>query len=183
MNGTERRAKILQLLTEAKTPLSGSALARELGVSRQIIVQDVALLRARTDLEILSTYQGYLLHQEQTQQSRVFKVRHGTDRTEEELQEIVDLGGRVEDVFVYHRVYGVLRGQLNIGSRQDIQDFMQRLRDSSSAPLMLITDDFHYHTVRADTVSCLDRIQKRLEEKGFLAPLRENEPVEFRTGE
>lgn len=179
MNGTERRAQILQRLMAAKKPLSGSALAKELGVSRQIIVQDMALLRARTDLEILSTYQGYLLHQQEPIEKRVFKVRHGTERTEEELQEIVDLGGRVEDVFVYHRVYGVVRGQLNIASRRDIQDFMCRLQDSSSAPLMLITDDFHYHTVSADTVQCLDRIQNRLAEKGFLAPLRDNEPVDF----
>jgi len=179
MNGTERRQRILELLREAEGPLSGSALARELGVSRQIIVQDMALLRARTDMEIISTYQGYLLHTPEEICSRVFKVRHGADRTEEELLEIVDLGGRVEDVFVYHRVYGVVRGQLMIGSRKDVREFMELLREGSSAPLMQITDDYHYHTVIADSAKDLDRIQERLSQLGFLAPLREHEPIDF----
>jgi len=179
MNGTERRAYILELLRETKEPLSGSALARRLGVSRQIIVQDMALLRARADLEIISTYQGYLIHQTEEPCRRVFKVRHSGDRTEEELQAIVDLGGRVEDVFVYHSVYGVVRGQLNIASRKDIQEFMDRLKRSSSAPLMQITDDYHYHTVAAEDEQTLEQIQQRLKELQFLAPLREYEPVDF----
>lgn len=179
MNGIERRERILELLFTAKGPLSGSALAKELGVSRQVVVQDMALLRARTDLEILSTYQGYLLHQKETPCQRVFKVRHCAERTEEELCTIVDLGGRIEDVFVYHRVYGVVKGQLNIASRRDVESFMSRLRDGSSAPLMQITDDFHYHTVTAPDEQTLDWIQAGLSEKGFLAPLRENEPVNF----
>lgn len=179
MNGTERRARIVELLREARKPLSGSMLARELGVSRQIIVQDMALLRTRKDLEIISTYQGYILHQPEEPCRRVFKVRHSTDRTEEELREIVDLGGQVEDVFVYHRVYGVVRGQLAITSRKDIQDFMQRLKESSSTPLMQITDDFHYHTVSANSERTLDQIQARLQELNLLAPLRDYEPVDF----
>ena len=179
MNGAERRNRIMELLREHKEPMSGSALARELGVSRQIIVQDMALLRSRGDLEILSTYQGYVLHMPEEPCRRVFKVRHSAARTEEELQEIVDLGGRVEDVFVYHSVYGVVRGQLQIASRKDIGAFMLRLRQSSSAPLMQITDDYHYHTVSADDERTLDQIQARLKELGFLAPLRDHEPVDF----
>ena len=176
MKAEERRAQILRLLQERDEPLSGSALAKLLGVSRQIVVQDMALLRAGTDREIVSTYQGYVLLKKKTPCTRVFKVRHGTDRTREELQQIVDLGGRVEDVFVYHRVYGVVRGQLDIGSRRDVAAFMQRLEESSSAPLMLITDDFHYHTVTAADEATLDAIEAALREQGFLAPLREHEP-------
>ena len=179
MNGTERRTKILELLRQAKEPLSGSALAKQLGVSPQIIVQDMALLRARTDLEILSTYQGYLLNTPDEPCRRVLKVRHSEDRTEEELQEIVDLGGQVEDVFVYHSVYGVVKGQLHLASRKDIRAFMERLKASRSAPLMQITDDYHYHTVSAADEQTLDQIQLRLAELGFLAPLLEYEPVDF----
>ena len=180
MNTAERRERILDLLRQADAPLSGSALAKELGVSRQIIVQDMALLRAHSDLEIISTYQGYILYRPQELCRRVFKVRHKAERTREELQEIVDLGGRVEDVFVYHRVYGVVRGQLSIASRKDVEAFMERLQESSSAPLMQITDDFHYHTVTADNEQTLDQIQQRLEKLNFLAPLREYEPAELR---
>ena len=179
MHGTERRARILELLRETKSPLSGSMLAKQLGVSRQIIVQDMALLRARTDLEILSTYQGYVLNEPNEPCRRVFKVRHSEDRTEEELQEIVDLGGLVEDVFVYHSVYGVVKGQLMLASRKDIRGFMERLKASRSAPLMQITDDYHYHTVSAADEQTLDQIQARLAEQGFLAPLLEHEPVNF----
>ena len=179
MKGMERRQRILELLMVADSPMSGTALAKELGVSRQIIVQDMALLRARSDLEIVSTYQGYLIHRTDRPCSRVFKVRHSTDRTEEELLEIVDLGGHVEDVFVYHRVYGVVRGQLEIRSRKDVRAFMELLRESRSAPLMLITDEYHYHTVTADDMVTLDQIQARLGELGLLAPLREHEPVDF----
>ena len=176
MNAEERRMKILQLLRERETPLSGSALAKQLGVSRQIVVQDMALLRAGSGVEILSTFQGYVLLKKQEPCTRVFKVRHGAERTQEELREIVDLGGRVEDVFVYHSVYGVVRGQLHITSRKDIRDFMERLSASRSAPLMLITDEYHYHTVTADKEEILEQIGSRLQELGFLAPLREYEP-------
>ena len=176
MNAEQRRTKIIQLLQQADGPLSGSALAKLLGISRQIVVQDMALLRAKTGLEIISTYQGYVLLKKKLPCTRVFKVRHGTERTQEELQEIVDLSGKVEDVFVYHRVYGVVRGQLNITSRRDVKEFMERLADSSSAPLMLITDDFHYHTVTAEDEKTLDQIEARLKELEFLAPLREYEP-------
>lgn len=176
MNGEERRERILSLLRSAKAPRSGSDLARELGVSRQVIVQDMALLRARTDLEILSTYRGYLLRTDTASYRRVFKVRHCAADTAKELQEIVDLGGRVEDVFIYHKVYGVVRGALRIASRKDIAAFLAKLEEGSSEPLMRITDDFHYHTVAADTEETLDAIEARLKETGFLAPLREYEP-------
>ena len=87
MKAEERRAQILRLLQERDEPLSGSALAKLLGVSRQIVVQDMALLRAGTDREIVSTYQGYVLLKKKMPCTRVFKVRHGTDRTREELQQ------------------------------------------------------------------------------------------------
>lgn len=180
MNGTERRLRILDILEQAEEPVSGSSLAKTLGVSRQVIVQDMALLRSGSGPEVLSTYRGYMLHRPAETCRRVFKVRHSIGETERELMEIVDLGGRVEDVFVYHRVYGVVRGQLQIGSRQDVSDFMQRLAESSSAPLMQITDDFHYHTVSAQREDILERIQVRLAELGYLAPLREHEPRELR---
>ena len=176
MNGEERRAQLLALLRKSREPRSGSDLAKALGVSRQVIVQDMALLRARTDLEILSTYRGYLLDRDAAPCRRAFKVRHSPADTRRELQEIVDLGGRVEDVFIYHKVYGVVRGALRIASRKDIAAFLKKLEEGRSEPLMRITDDFHYHTVAADSEETLDAIEARLKETGFLAPLLEYEP-------
>ena len=58
--GGKRRDGILSLLEESDTPLSGTELAHRFKVSRQVIVQDIALLRAE-DKKILSTYRGYVL--------------------------------------------------------------------------------------------------------------------------
>lgn len=176
MNAEERRQKILNILRGAEAPISGTELAKQLGVSRQIVVQDMALLRAQTDEEIISTYQGYVLMKKAPVCTRVFKVRHSADRTEEELQLVVDLGGKVEDVFVYHSVYGIIRGELKICSRADIEAFLQRLKESVSAPLMQITDDFHYHTVTTPNKETLDRIEAKLKDLNYLAPLRDYEP-------
>ena len=87
---------------------------------------------------------------------------------------------RVEDVFVFHKVYGVVRGALRIASRREIDAFLERLQESSSEPLMRITDDFHYHTVAADSEEILDAVEARLGELGLLAPLREYEPEDVK---
>ena len=107
MNGEERRKKIVKMLTTGTKPIPGVALAKQFDVSRQVIVQDIALLRAN-GMNIFSTNRGYLI-QKDSVASRVFKVYHSDDDVEKELTTIVDLGGIIEDVFVYHKVYGVLR--------------------------------------------------------------------------
>ena len=55
-----RRRAVAQILEEAEGPVSAAALARRFSVSRQIIVGDVALLRAG-GADILATPRGYLL--------------------------------------------------------------------------------------------------------------------------
>ena len=177
MNGRERRNKIIQMLSESSEALSGKELAGILDVSRQVIVQDIALLRAQ-DHEILSTNQGYLLTGEK-KISRVFKVVHSDKEVEEELSLIVDYGGHVEDVFVYHKVYGVVRAELNIGSRKDISEFLDELKKGHSTLLKNITSEYHYHTVSAPSEKLLDLIQERLQERGFLAELKDYEPINF----
>lgn len=177
MNGEERRAKIIELLKYSDTPLSGTALAGQLGVSRQVIVQDMALLRANSHA-IVSTNQGYLLSQAQTA-TRVFKMIHTDEETEEELSLIVDCGGRVDDVFVYHKIYNIVKAPMNIRSRLDIRRFMDDLASGKSSLLKNITSDYHYHTVSADSEEILDYIHEALKKRGFLAPLQDYEPVNF----
>ena len=104
MSGKERREQILNILKDSGKPVPGVELARLLQVSRQVIVQDMALLRAN-GIEILSTNRGYVAVRESSF-SRVFKVIHTEEQVEEELNLYVDFGGTVEDVFVYHKVYG-----------------------------------------------------------------------------
>ena len=181
MSGEERRGKIIQALKNSDKAVSATTLAKEFDVSRQVIVQDVALLRANGK-NIFSTNRGYLI-QEDEETTRVFKVQHEDDEVEKELTTIVDLGGTVEDVFVYHKVYGIVRADLHIASRNDIREFLQDLQNGHSALLKNITSEYHYHTVSAPSEKLLDLIQDKLQEKGFLAELKDYEPINFREKE
>ncbi len=176
MQGEERRNRLLQILTQSKHPISGTTLAKELQVSRQVIVQDIALLRAN-GTEIFSASRGYLLPQAGCK--RIFKVFHSDEEAEEELTSIVDLGGRVEDVFIYHKVYGVVRADMNIRSRIDIRRFISDIQSGRSSLLKNVTGGYHYHTVLADDGQTLDAVQEALQKKGMLAPLQDYEPVDF----
>lgn len=177
MNGQMRREKITEILSKSETALSGSALAKELGVSRQVVVQDIALLRAN-GLEIISTNQGYILKSHYGF-SRVFKVIHSDEDVEKELQLVVDYGGIVKDVFVYHKVYGVVKAEMNIRSRFDIDNFLADIKSGKSSLLKNITSNYHYHTVLAESEKILDILEDKLWEAGFLAKLQDYEPVDF----
>ena len=177
MNGEERRNQIIHILQSSCEPVSGVALAKQLNVSRQVIVQDIALLRAK-DTRIHSTNRGYLLDK-QHEVSRVFKVIHTEAQTRTELETIIDLGGWVKDVFVYHKAYGVIRGELNLHSRYEIEHYIGELQSGKSSLLMNFTSGYHYHTVFANDAAVLDRIQEALASLGFLAKLQEYEPVDF----
>lgn len=177
MNSEERRLKIIKLLNQSEVPLSGTNLAKQLGVSRQVVVQDIALLRANSH-GIISTNNGYLLS-EPTVVSRVFKMIHTDEEVEEELSLIVDCGGRVDDVFVYHKIYNIIKGPMNIRSRLDIKKFMDNLTSGKSSLLKNVTSGYHYHTVSAESEQILDYIQEELQKRGFLAPLQDYEPVDF----
>ena len=166
MKGNERRKKILQMLTESETPISGRALAEALHVSRQVIVQDIALIRAEGN-NVISTNRGYILNAPHTV-SRIFKVHHTDADLENELCGIVDLGGKVINVMVNHRVYGHIEAELNIGSRRQVENFMEDIRNGKSSPLKNITSDYHYHKVEAESEEILDMIQDMLKRRGFL---------------
>lgn len=177
MNGEARREKIIQIISESNTPVAGVSLAKTLKVSRQVIVQDIAILRANGN-SIISTNRGYIIGTDQTN-TRVFKVRHTDSDVEEELSVIVDLGGYIKDVFVYHKTYGVIKADMNIKSRRDIKTYMDNIANGSSSFLMNITSGYHYHTVKADSEEVLDLIQSELDKHGFLAELKDYEPVNF----
>ncbi len=166
MTGTERRDKIVEKIRFSEAPVSGGALAEMCQVSRQVIVQDIALLRA-AGYDILSTHRGYVVNAPHSV-NRTFKVRHTDERMEEELCSIVDLGGCVVNVMVNHRVYGRMTAELGIRSRRNVMEFLQDIRNGKSSPLKNITSDYHYHLVEADSEKTLDMIEEMLREKGFL---------------
>lgn len=166
MTGTERRKAIIEQMKHTKAPVSGTQLAGQCGVSRQVIVQDMALLRT-AGYDIISTNKGYLLNESESV-NRVFKVKHTDEQLKEELNAIVDLGGYVVNVMVNHRVYGHLEADLGIRSRRMVRAFLEDIKSGVSSPLKNITSDYHYHKVEADSEDTLDEIEKTLKEKGFL---------------
>lgn len=169
MKTLDRRKAIANRLLSANEAISGSMLSSEFGVSRQIIVQDITVLK---DLgyDILSTHNGYII-QKSPLKERVFKLHHTTEQTENELNTIVDLGGTVVDVFVWHKVYGKIVAPLNIFSRLHVKQFIEGVRSGKSTELMNITGGYHYHTVRADSENILDLIETALENEGLIAPI------------
>ena len=177
MTGAERRKKILTLIQESPTPLSGGALSTATGVSRQVVVQDIALLR-REGHDILATARGYIL-ESPSESIRLFKVCHDETRTEEELTTIVDLGGCVVDVLVNHRVYGKISAALNIKNRRDVNAFLKDLKLGKSSTLLNITSGYHFHHISAEQPEILDEIEEALKEKNFLTEVLPYEKEAF----
>ena len=152
-------------MRESEQPLSGTQLGQVTGVSRQVVVQDIALLRTE-GYPIVSTAKGYLLNEPKCA-TRVLKVCHTNEQVEEELTTIVDLGGTVLNVMVNHRVYGRVEAALNIRNRRDVQGFLNDLRTGKSVPLLNVTSGYHFHKISAESEEVLDEIEHALQKKGL----------------
>lgn len=177
IGGQERREQILRILRQSDRPIAGTELAKQMNVSRQVVVQDMALIRAN-GMDVVSTNRGYVIAEEKAAQ-RVFKVVHTDEEAEEELNLFVDHGAKVEDVFVYHKVYGVIKVAMNIRSRRDVRKYMEGITSGKSTNLKNLTSNYHYHTITAEDEQVLDQIQEELGKRGFLAKLQDYEPVNF----
>jgi len=163
-----RRDQIVEIIRGASEPVTGGELAARLGVSRQIIVQDMAILRAAGE-PIIATPRGYLttpLSSGKALVREVLAVQHTREQIEAELTALVDLGIRVVDVVVDHPVYGELRGLLMIESRADVRHFLQRLEGAE--PLMALTRGVHLHTVEASRQGAIEEGRQALRQLGIL---------------
>jgi uncharacterized protein len=167
-SGAERRRRLTEWMRSQKGAVHGDDLARRFRVSRQCLVQDVAILRA-AGVEIVSTPQGYRLPLGRPAAHRAtLACRHTPEQTEEELHILVDHGVRVLDVVVEHALYGELRGSLMIESRADVQDFLRRWRGTKASLLSTLTRGVHLHTVEASRPERIARAKARLHERGIL---------------
>lgn len=166
MTGSERRENIVRQIKGSPAPVSGAKLAATNHVSRQVIVQDIALIRAE-GYDILSTHRGYVLNEPKSV-SKMFKVKHTDEQIEEEMNIVVDQGGCVEDVVVNHKVYGRIEAELHVNSRRKVVEFLEDLKSGKSSPLKNITSDYHYHNISADCEETLDLIERELRRKGFI---------------
>ena len=167
MDAEKRRAAILRRLEAEESPVSASVLAGEFSVSRQIIVGDVALLRAAGE-EISATPRGYVLSRGEAGLTRTVACRHDMAGTREELYLLVDNGCAVLDVVVEHAVYGQLVGQLQLSSRYDVDQFMERLGQEGNKPLSTLTEGIHLHTLRCPDEAAFQRARKALRKAGYL---------------
>lgn len=167
LQGTQRRQAITQALTQATAPLSATALSKEFSVSRQVIVGDVAILRAG-GADISATPRGYVLGTPQSGVVQQVACIHDAHHLEEELTAIVQAGGEIVDVIVEHAVYGQLTGGLHIRSLQDIQDFMEKYTHQEVRPLSDLTGGIHLHTIHCPDVQTMQRVMSALSKHSFL---------------
>lgn len=169
MDTNERRREIIIQLTNAATPISASTLAEHFSVSRQIIVGDVALLRAEGH-DIVSTPRGYLLKVSETDFPYIGLVacRHDSTKMRDELYTIVDFGGTVIDVTIEHSIYGEISGLLNLSSRYEVEMFVKSVSGESDKPLSTISGGIHLHKIGCKSEEIFNLIKEKLQEQGIL---------------
>ena len=167
MQAESRRHNIIGILTGAAGPVSAGKLAGMFGVSRQIIVGDIALLRA-SGIDITATPRGYVLTKSSEGIIHRIPCRHKPEEMREELQILVDNGCLVRDVIVEHPVYGQLVGQLDIATRYDVDEFISKVMRSEAAPLSDLTGGIHLHTIFCPDEEAYRRVLEKLRKSGFL---------------
>lgn len=166
MTGEERRKKLINMLEDSLSPIKGSGFAKELGVSRQVIVQDIALLRAQ-GLDLVGGPNGYKLIKEETGIKKVISTIHNDNvAMNKELLIIVENGGKVIDIVVEHEIYGELRANLYIETKEDIEKFMKKIEVVE--PLSKITHGIHLHTISVEKIEDYEKIKEKLDLEGLL---------------
>lgn len=170
MSAWLRREEILKTLKDSKETVKGIDLSKKFGVSRQVIVQDIALLRAKGE-NILATPRGYMIPSIQMEdkiRAELVCNHDGYNEIEDELTTIVDLGGKVVDVIVEHPLYGEIRSPLEISSRLDVRAFIENIKETGAEPLSSLTGGIHTHTIEVDSEEKLEIIKNHLKEKNYL---------------
>ncbi len=169
MSSIQRRNRILDILQQSDKATTASALAEQLQVSRQVIVSDIALLRAK-EHDILSTPKGYIFNSKLAENEIMFKIAcsHNFELAKQEIYTIVDNGGKLIDVIVEHPIYGQIVGQLNISSRYDADDFLEKIKDEKIKLLCQLTDGIHLHTISCSDSNAVDRIRNALYQSKIL---------------
>jgi len=168
--GDERRAFILQQLKDSPVPLTGGELAAKTNVSRQVIVGDITLLKAKNE-PIIATSQGYLYLKQNSGAplfERTIACKHTPSETEKELNLLVDHGVLVKDVKIEHAIYGDLTASIMVSNRQEVKQFLESLKKTNASLLSELTDGIHLHTLSATTVQALDSAEAALKAEGFL---------------
>ena len=168
MNSEQRREKIISVLQMSDKPISANSFANEFSVTRQIIVADIALLRA-SGHPIRAEHKGYVLEKSDSRMmTKRIVVKHGNNEVQDELYAVVDHGGKVIDVIVQHSVYGKIVAELNLSSRYDVDRFIKHINETDAKPLLLLTEGLHIHTIEIKDEITFGSIIERLNELHIL---------------
>ncbi|WP_153727731.1 transcription repressor NadR [Salinibacillus xinjiangensis] len=172
MSSAERQQLIIDTLKASTQPITGTEFAKKTNVSRQVIVQDVSILKAKNE-PIIATSQGYLyLNQDSDNQlkQKVIVCKHTPEQTRKELNIIVDYGVSVRDVIVEHAVYGDLTASLHVSNRKEVDQFIKRIQNTNARYLLTLAEGLHLHTLEADSLEKIDAACRDLEKAGILVP-------------
>lgn len=167
MSSKKRREEIINLLIKSNGSIKGTKLASLFGVTRQVIVKDIAILRAEGK-SIIATPDGYIYSKDSNKVKSIIAVNHDSSKTIEELEIVVKYGGMIEDVIIEHPLYGEIKGNLMIRNLNDLNKFENKFRDKDVKPLSNLTNGVHLHTIAADSEEDIKSIINELKEKGFL---------------
>ena len=168
MKADERRSNIIEMLMKEKRAIKGTTLAESFNVTRQIIVKDIAILRAKGN-NIIATPDGYMINEDNSNRVKsVIAVNHNDEEVIKELEIVVKYGGIIEDVIVEHPLYGEIRGILMIKNHNDLNKFKNSLNQIDAKPLSMLTNGVHLHTISADSVENMELIKEELKESGFI---------------
>ena len=167
MKADERRNNIIGMLIKEKKAIKGTTLAENFNVTRQIIVKDIAILRAKGN-NIIATPDGYMINDDSSRVKSIIEVKHSDNTMFDEMEIVVKYGGIIEDVIVEHPIYGEIRGVLRIKNLNDLNKFKKSIEEIEVRPLSLLTDGIHLHTISADSNENMQLIKDELKEKGFI---------------
>lgn len=164
----DRRKAILKILDENNC-VKGCELAERLGVTRQVIVKDIAIMRA-SGADIIATPNGYFLNKgiAHNEIKKVFAIKHGKKDISRELDIIIENGGIVADVVVEHPVYGEIQANLMLETKKDVRNFLEKIKNEEAKPLSSLTGGIHLHTVLAQNIRNLEEIEAKLNKEGFI---------------
>ena len=167
MSSIDRRDNILKLLLESSEPLKGSAIAQKYSVTRQVIVKDIAILRAKGK-NIIATPDGYIINNNQNKAKAIIAVTHTEEEMFEEMSVVIKYGGIIEDVIVEHPLYGEITGKLMIKNYNELNKFINKYKEQRAKLLSVLTNGVNLHTIAADNEEDIDLIISELRKCNFI---------------
>ena len=167
MNSTERREEIIKLLHNSEKPIKGNEIANKYNVTRQVIVRDIAILRAKNN-EIIATPDGYIINRDNNLIKAIIAVNHSEEDMFKEMNIIIKYGGIIEDVIVEHPLYGEMKGMLMIKNYNELDKFLNKYKEYDAKLLSVLTNGVHLHTISVDSEENLQLIMKELKEENFI---------------